>query len=69
MRATYQEANKNVWVVDAEGLIAQGRKTISDAQQPFVRSDLPNGLKLKEIVDKVASADHQSAAVRVAYFA
>jgi malic enzyme len=68
-RATYQEANKNVWVVDAEGLIAQGRKTISDAQQPFVRSDLPNGLKLKEIVDKVASADHLSAAVRTAYIA
>lgn len=46
-------ANKNVWVVDADGLIAQGRSSISDAQKPFVRTDLPNGLKLKDTVDKV----------------
>jgi malic enzyme len=53
VRACVQVANKNVWVVDADGLIAEGRTNVTDAQKPFVRNDLPKNLKLKEVVDKV----------------
>lgn len=48
-----EDANKLVWVVDANGLIGQGRHNLTSGQKPFVRTDLPNGLPLKEVVDKV----------------
>jgi len=45
-----EEAQQRFWLVDDQGLVTAGRAT--DAQKPFARSDLADGLSLLEVINK-----------------
>ncbi len=47
-------ANKNVWLVDKNGLLTTSRGDINNAQKPYARSDMPNDLSFQEIVEQAS---------------
>eukprot|EP01102_Stenamoeba_stenopodia_P008339 TRINITY_DN2392_c0_g1_i1.p1 TRINITY_DN2392_c0_g1~~TRINITY_DN2392_c0_g1_i1.p1 ORF type:complete len:607 (-),score=143.98 TRINITY_DN2392_c0_g1_i1:173-1993(-) len=50
---TAEEAYKNFWLVDKDGLLGLGRKSITPSQLPYCRLDEKNGSSLLETIRKV----------------
>ena len=48
-----QAAGRQFYLIDAKGLIGQGREQYSSNQADYARDDLPNGMKLEEVVRAV----------------
>jgi malate dehydrogenase (oxaloacetate-decarboxylating)(NADP+) len=46
-------AHKQFWLVDRDGLVGRGRTSLTHAQMPFARDDLPNGMSLVDVIAKV----------------
>jgi hypothetical protein len=50
---SHEEAVKNFWMVDHEGFLGAERESLYKSQRVFARTDLPNGLSLRVVVDHV----------------
>ncbi|KAL6042273.1 Malic enzyme, variant 2 [Balamuthia mandrillaris] len=48
-----EEANRNIWLVDKDGLLGHVRTNLQPQQLPFARTDYKNGLSLLETVQQV----------------
>ncbi|PRP77054.1 putative NAD-dependent malic enzyme [Planoprotostelium fungivorum] len=50
---SHEEACKNFWLVDNNGLLSSNRVNLASGQVPFARSDMEEGTSLLEVVKKV----------------
>ena len=50
---TPEEASRNFYILDVDGLVTTSRKVMPFGMQDLARPDMPDGMKLEEVVDKV----------------